>query len=260
MALRTDIAALNLPRASSCAPSRTSSPSRARARLPLIKQPGPRFGLYLAKHREALPAVRAFLSLKPPASYARLRYNALPRTDGSTRTVPSATCATAGCPPKPARLRSPAPRRRRPARTTSMRRSSSASVARARALPPPGSSSPTRAIRPQTRPRWARPARDGGRWHAGATELETGRDTGGDILVFDPHPGDRRHRALGRPDPSFRSEAYSVSVKSEPALRPAGLDALGAAAVGQLQVVLPLARGLESWKTPSKVSGAIVAS
>ena len=32
------------------------------------------------------------------------------------------------------------------------------------------------------------------------TELETGRDTGGDILVFDPHSGHGRNRAYGRSD------------------------------------------------------------
>jgi catalase len=74
---RTDVVALNLPRFFVRTPEDFIKFTRASKRLPLINQPGPRFGLYLARHPEALPAVRAFLSLKPPASYARLRYNAL---------------------------------------------------------------------------------------------------------------------------------------------------------------------------------------
>ena len=51
--------------------------TRAGKRLPVINQPGPRLALYLATHREALRATRAFLGLKPPASYACVSYNGL---------------------------------------------------------------------------------------------------------------------------------------------------------------------------------------
>jgi catalase len=74
---RTDIVAITLPRFFVRTPEDFLAFTRAGKRLPVINQPGPKLLLYLARHREALPALRAFLALKPPASYATLRYNAL---------------------------------------------------------------------------------------------------------------------------------------------------------------------------------------
>ena len=74
---RTDIVSLNLPRFFVRTPDDFIAFTKAGKRLPVINQPGPSLALYLLRHREALPAVRAFLALKPPASYAQQRFNGL---------------------------------------------------------------------------------------------------------------------------------------------------------------------------------------
>ena len=74
---RADIVALTLPCFFARTPEDFIAFTRAGKRLPLINQPGPRFALYLLRHREALPALRAFLALKPPASYATCRFNGM---------------------------------------------------------------------------------------------------------------------------------------------------------------------------------------
>ena len=56
------------------------------------------------------------------------------------------------------------------------------------------------------------------------TELETGRDTGGDVLVFDPSRVTDGIELSDDPLPRFRSQAYSVSVERRSgATRPAEL-------------------------------------
>jgi catalase len=73
---RTDIVALNLPRFFVRTPE--DFIKFTRAGKPLIgKLPSPALPLFLATHREAIPAVRAFLALKPPASFATCRYNGI---------------------------------------------------------------------------------------------------------------------------------------------------------------------------------------
>ena len=73
---RTDIVALNLPCFFVRTPEDFVKFTRAAKRLPVIDQPGPRLALYLATHREALPAVRAFLALE---ATGRLRPSPLQR-------------------------------------------------------------------------------------------------------------------------------------------------------------------------------------
>jgi catalase len=222
---RTDIAALNLPRFFVRTPEDFISFTRASKRLPLIKQPGPRFGLYLAKHREALPAVRAFLSLKPPASYAQLRYNALHayrwvNADSAERYVryswlPEAGEATiSGAEAKAAGanyLHEEIVERlgREPVRFRLQ-------VQLADEGDP--TADPT-AVWPDQRETVVVGTLE-------LTELETGRDTGGDILVFDPIRVTDGIELSDDPIPRFRSEAYSVSVEERAGVsRPAGLDA-----------------------------------
>jgi catalase len=209
---RTDIAALNLPRFFVRTPDDFISFTRASKRLPVINQPGPRFGLYLARHREALPAVRAFLALKPPASYARLRYNALHaykwvNADGAERYVryswlPEAGEATiSGAEAKaagPDYLQEEIVARlgREPVRFRLQVQIAEAGdpIADPTAIWPPD-----------------REAVDVGTLDL--TELETERETGGDILVFDPTRVTDGIELTDDPIPRFRSLAYSVSVE-----------------------------------------------
>jgi catalase len=73
---RTDIVALTLPRFFVRTPE--DFVRFTRAGKPLIANlPSPALGLFLVTHREAIPAARAFLALKPPASYATCRYNGI---------------------------------------------------------------------------------------------------------------------------------------------------------------------------------------
>jgi catalase len=222
---RTDIVALNLPRFFVRTPEDFISFTRATKRLPLINQPGPRLGLYLARHREALPAVRAFLSLKPPASYARQRYNALHAyrwisADGAERYVryswlPEAGEATiSGTEAKragPNYLQEEIVERlgREPVRFRLQ-------VQLADEGDP--TADPT-AVWPEHRETVVVGTLE-------LTELETGRDTGGDILVFDPTRVTDGVELSDDPIPRFRSQAYSVSVEERSGVsRPAELDA-----------------------------------
>ena len=57
------------------------------------------------------------------------------------------------------------------------------------------------------------------------TELETGRDTGDDVLVFDPTRVTDGIELTDDPIPRFRSRAYSVSVERRAGVpRPTSLD------------------------------------
>ena len=73
---KADIVAITLP----CFFVRTPEDFVAftRAGKPAFRgQPGPRMAWYLARHREAWPAVKAALGFKPPVSYATCVYRAL---------------------------------------------------------------------------------------------------------------------------------------------------------------------------------------
>jgi catalase len=220
---RTDIVALNLPCFFVRTPEDFVKFTRAGKRLPLINQPGPRFALYLATHREALPAVRAFLALKPPASYARLRYNGLHAfrwvdANGGERYVryswlPEAGEATiSGSEAKaagPDYLRRDIVERleREPVRFTLQ-------VQLAGDGDPVADPTAT----------WPAERETVAVGTLELTELETGRDTGGDVLVFDPTRVTDGVELTDDPIPRFRSQAYSVSVEERAGVpRPAEL-------------------------------------
>jgi len=220
---RTDIMALNLPCFFVRTPEDFVKFTRASKRLPVINQPGPRFALYLATHREALRAVRAFLALKPPASYARLRYNALHafrwvNADGEARDVryswlPEAGEATIGG--------SEAKQAGRDYLRDELVERLGREPVRFRlwvqiAGPDDPVADPT-AVWPEERETVEVGTLE-------LTELETGRDTGGDILVFDPTRVTDGIELTDDPLPRFRSQAYSVSVERRAGVaRPAGL-------------------------------------
>lgn len=220
---RTDIVALNLPRFFVRTPEDFVKFTRASKRLPVINQPGPRLALYLATHREALPALRAFLALKPPESYARVRYNGLHafrwvNADGEERHVRYSWLPEAG----EASISSGEAKDggrdyleqelvdrlgREPIRFTLQ-------VQIAAEGDP--TADPT-AVWPDERETVAVGTLE-------LTELEKGRDTGGDVLVFDPTRVTDGIELSDDPLPSFRSQAYSVSVERRSgAKRPAEL-------------------------------------
>jgi len=221
---RTDIVALNLPRFFVRTPEDFIAFTRAGKRLPVINQPGPRFLLYLATHREALPAVRAFLALKPPESYARVRYNGLHafrwlNAQGEARHVRYSWLPQAG----EATISTDEAKRagrdylqkeiserfgREPVRFTLQVQI---------AAPGDPTDDPTKT--------WPddRETVDVGTLEL--TDLETGRDTGGDVLVFDPSRVTDGIELSDDPIPAFRSQAYSVSVERRSGIpRPPELD------------------------------------
>ena len=221
---RTDIVALNLPCFFVRTPEDFVKFTRAGKRLPVINQPGPLLALYLATHREALPAVRAFLALKPPASYARLRYNALHAfrwvdADGGERyvryswlpeagegTISGSEAKEAG----PDYLQEEIVERlgRGPVRFTLQVQLAGEGDQ---------TSDPT-TVWPDDRETVAVGTLE-------LTELETGRDTGGDVLVFDPTRLTDGIELSDDPIPIFRSQAYSVSVERRAGVtRPPELD------------------------------------
>jgi catalase len=208
---RTDIVALNLPCFFVRTPEDFVKFTRAAKRLPVIKQPGPRFALYLATHREALPAVRAFLSLKPPASYARLRYNALHayrwvNADGEERHVrynwlPEAGEATiSGAEAKRAG--------RDYLREELVERLGREPIRFRLQVQLAGEGDPVAdptAVWPEDRETVVVGTLE-------LPELETGRETGGDVLVFDPTRVTDGIELSDDPLPRFRAAAYSESV------------------------------------------------
>jgi catalase len=221
---RTDIVALNLPCFFVRTPEDFIKFTRAGKRLPVINQPGPRFALYLATHREALPAVRAFLALKPPASYARLRYNGLHAfrwvdanggehhvryswlPEAGEATISSGEAKAAG----PDYLRRDIVERlvREPVRFTLQ-------------VQLAGEGDP---IADPTS-RWPAERETLAVGTLELTELETGRDTGGDVLVFDPTRVTDGVELTDDPIPLLRSQAYSVSVEERAGVpRPAELE------------------------------------
>lgn len=222
-ASRTDIVALNLPRFFVRTPEDFVAFTRASKRLPVINQPGPRFGLYLAKHREALPAVRAFLALKPPASYAQLRYNGLHAfrwldADGAERHVRYSWLPEAG-------EVTISGAEAKKAGSDYLREEIVARLGREGVrfrlqvqLAEEGDpvADPTAA--------WPEQRETVVVGTLELTELETGRDTGGDILVFDPTRLADGIELSDDPIPRFRSQAYSVSVEGRSGVaRPADL-------------------------------------
>jgi catalase len=209
---RTDIVALNLPCFFVRTPEDFVKFTRAAKRLPVINQPGPRFALYLATHREALPAVRAFLALKPPASYARLRFNALHAyrwvdADGGQRYVRYSWLPEAG----EATISSSEAKRAGPdyLREELVERLGREPIRFRLQVQLAGDGDPIAdptAVWPEDRETVVVGTLE-------LTELETGRETGGDILVFDPTRVTEGIELTDDPLPRFRAQAYSVSVE-----------------------------------------------
>jgi catalase len=221
---RTDIVALNLPCFFVRTPEDFIAFTRAGKRLPLINQPGPKLFLYLARHREAVPALRAFLALKPPASYAQVRYNGLHAfrwvnaqdearfvryswlPEAGEATVSSSEAKEGGR----EYLREEIVQRlaREPVRFTLQVQIAAAGDA---------IDDPTKA--------WPDDRETVSAGTLELTELETGRDTGGDVLVFDPSRVTDGIELSDDPIPRFRSQAYSVSIERRAGVpRPAELD------------------------------------
>lgn len=208
---KTDVVAITLP----CFFVRTPEDFVAftRAGKPFVAgQPGPRFLWYLARHPEAWRATRAYLGLKPPISYATCLYNALHAykwvaADGSERFVRYTWTPEAG---EQSLSGGDAKERgrdylqeevgerlaREPIRFT-------LSVQIAAEGDP--THDPT-AIWPEDRERV-----DVGVLEL--TELETGREQGDDVLVFDPTRVVDGIELSDDPLPSLRSRAYSISVE-----------------------------------------------
>lgn len=220
---RTDIVAISLPCFFVRTPEDFISFTRAVQRLPVINQPGPRLALYLLRHREALPALRAQLSQKPPQSYASVRYNGLHAfrwvdAEGKVRHVRYSwlpKMGEAGLSGDEAKsggrdyLRDELVERlaREPIRFTLQ-----VQIA--------GDGDPIA----DATARWPDDREKVEVGTLEVTELETGRDTGDDILVFDPARMTDGIELSDDPLPQFRSEAYSVSVERRSgAERPAEL-------------------------------------
>jgi catalase len=207
---RTDISAQTVPRFPVRTPDafvnliRASAPGRAR----LVRLP-----LFLATHPEVLPALRANApALKPPASYASARYYAIHAfkwvgADGSERYVRYRWLPEAG----EASLSGEEARGRgADYLQDDLRERLAGEPIRFRLelqIAGPGDKvdDPT-AVWPRERETVI----------AGTLELtglETGRETAGDVLVFDPNRLTDGIEASEDPILKFRSPAYSVSVE-----------------------------------------------
>jgi catalase len=220
---RTDIVALTLP----CFFVRTPEDfivfTRASQRI-AAGLPGPRFALYLIAHPEARRAVAAALRFKPPVSYATCRFNAIHAfkwiaADASERFVRYSLLPTAG----ERSLPGAAARRRG---RDYLQEEVSARLAHepirfTLQVQIAASGDPTHDA---TSP-WPE---DRERVDVGVlelTELETDRERGGDVLVFDPTRVTHGIELSGDPLPRFRSRAYSISVERRSGFsRPAELD------------------------------------
>jgi catalase len=207
---RTDISAQTVPRFPVRTPDafmnllRASAPGAGRVvRLPL----------FLATHPEALPALRAnAAALKPPASYAAVRYYAVHAfkwidADGGERYVRYRWLPEAEEPPL---TQEEAKSRGKDYLQDDIRERLDRGPVRFTLelqLAGPGDKvdDPT-AVWPDERRTVA----------AGSvelTELETGRETGGDVLVFDPVRVVDGIELSQDPILQYRSPAYSVSVE-----------------------------------------------
>ena len=220
---RTDIVAISLPCFFVRTPEDFVAFTRAAKRLPVINQPGPRLALYLLRHREALPALRAALSSKPPEGYAKVRYNGLHAyrwvdADGGSRFVRYSWMPEAG----EASLSGDDAKRggRDYLRDEMVERLEREPVRFTLRVQIAGDGDPTG----DATARWPQDREQVDVGTLEVTELESGRDTGGDILVFDPSRMTDGIELGDDPLPEFRSQAYSVSVERRSgASRPAEL-------------------------------------
>jgi catalase len=207
---RTDISAQTVPRFPVRTPDAFINLIRASA-------PGPgrffRLPLFLATHPEALPALRANApALKPPASYATLSYYAIHAfkwigADGGERHVRYRWAPEAD---EPSLSQEEARSRGADYLQTDIKERIERGPVRFTlelqiAAGGDKVDDPT-AVWPDDRERV----------NAGTlelTELETGRETGGDVLVFDPVRVTDGIELTDDPILKFRSPAYSVSVE-----------------------------------------------
>ena len=196
-----------------------------RAGKPLFGKFAPRLPLFIATHREAFPAVRAFLALKPPASYATCRYNGIHSfkwidRDGGDRWVRYSWLPEAG---QATLSGGDAKRRGRDYLSEEIgKRLEREPVRFTLQLQLAADSDPIddpTAVWPEER----RTAQAG---TLELTGLEEGREQRDDILVFDPTRVTDGIELSNDPILSFRSRAYSVSIELRSGVpRPPELDA-----------------------------------
>jgi len=222
---RTDIVALSLPCFFVRTPEDFVRFTRAGKPLPFGGLPGPRFPLFLLGHREAIPATRAFMALKPPASYASCRYNGIHSfkwTDGEggERWVRYSWLPEAG---EESIDGGEAKRRGRDYLQEEIRARLEREPARFTLLLQLAAESdpiddPT-AVWPEGRETVETGTLE-------LTGLEEGREQGDDILVFDPTRVTDGIETSDDPILHFRSRAYSVSIELRSGVpRPPELDA-----------------------------------
>ena len=220
---QTDIVAITLP----CFFVRTPEDfiDFVRAGKPFLGgQPGPRFALYLATHREAWPAVAAAVRPKPPVSYATCRYNGIHAfrwiaADGSERFVRYAWVPVLG-------ERSLSGAEAKVRGRDYLQEEAGVRLARepiqfmlqVQIAAPSDPTHDATAVWPTDRERV-----DVGRLEL--TELETGHEQGGNVLVFDPTRVIEGIELSDDPLLRLREEAYSISVERRSgAVRPAELE------------------------------------
>jgi catalase len=220
---RTDIVAVTLP----CFFVRTASDfiafTRANKRW-VGRLPGPRLACYLVSHREAWRAAAAAARLKPPVSYATRLYNAIHAfrwvaPDSSERFVRYTWVPAAGEQSLHGR---DAKRRGRDYLQQELGERLAREQIRftlcVQVAEPGDPTHDATAVWPKDRERI-----DVGT--LALTGLETDREQGGDVLVFDPTRVIDGINPSGDPLLPLRSHAYSISVERRTgALRPAELD------------------------------------
>jgi catalase len=207
---RTDISAQTVPRFPVRTPDAFMNLLRASA-------PGPgrlwRLPLFLATHPEALPALRVNApTLKPPASYAGVKYNAVHAykwidSGGGERYVRYRWLPETETPPLAA---DEAKSRGKDYLQDEIKERLAAGPVRFTlelTIAGPGDKvDDPSAVWPDEREKVAAGTLE-------LTELETGRETGGDVLVFDPVRVTDGIELSEDPILLYRSPAYSVSVE-----------------------------------------------
>jgi catalase len=219
---RTDIVAVTLPCFFVDTPEDFVAFTRANKRV-VGGLPGPRLACYLATHRKAWPAAAAAARLKPPVSYATCLYNAIHAyrwmaADGSQRFVRYTWVPGAG--ERSLSGRDAARRGRDYLQEELGERLARGPIRFTLRVQIAAPGDPTRdatAVWPEDRQ------------HADVgtltlTGLETDREQGGDVLVFDPTRVIDGIELSEDPLLRLRSHAYSISVERRSGVaRPAEL-------------------------------------
>jgi catalase len=207
---RTDISAQTVPRFPVRTPDAFMNLLRASA-------PGPgrlwRLPLFLATHPEALPALRANApTLKPPASYASVKYNAVHAykwvdSDGGERYVRYRWLPETEEPPlAPEEAKSRGKDYLQDDIKERLARGPVRFTLELQIAGPGDNVDDPSAVWPDEREKVIAGTLE-------LTELETGRETGGDVLVFDPVRVTDGIELSEDPILQYRSPAYSVSVE-----------------------------------------------